>query len=123
MWSWSGVEVTVPPPARARRRFGSHHASLPPDEITVRDSIPVTTVRRTLLDLATVLTSTQLERAINEAEMRGHSGPLSLPDLIERYPGRTGIRTLRQILGDVRVVTRSELEVRFRRFLRAHRFP
>jgi very-short-patch-repair endonuclease len=123
VWPWSGVEVTVPPPGRSRRRFIAHHAPLPMDEIRVRDGIPVTSVPRTLLDLATVLSTSQLERAVNEAQIRGLSDPLSLPILFARYPGRQGVRALKQILGEAPVLIRSELEARFRRFLRKRRLP
>ena len=62
--------------------------------------IPVTTVPRTLLDLAAVLPAHQLERAINEAEIQGLTDPLSLPDLIARYPRRKGVGAIRAILDD-----------------------
>ena len=40
-------------------------------DVTVHDGIPVTTVARTLVDLADVLTPHQLTRVIREAEFRG----------------------------------------------------
>jgi hypothetical protein len=43
---------------------------LPPDELTVRSGIPVTSVERTLLDLADVLDPQGLRRAVMEAEYR-----------------------------------------------------
>jgi very-short-patch-repair endonuclease len=98
-----------------------HQLSLPPDEVTSVRGIPVTTVPRTLFDLAAVLSRGQVERAINEAEVSGLSDPLSLGDLVDRYPGRNGVRMIRSILETLKVtMTRSELEVRFLSFVKKH---
>ena len=59
---------------------------MPDDERTTRDGIPVTTISRTLLDLAAVVPRHQLLRALNEAEVQGLTDTLSLPDLLRRYP-------------------------------------
>ena len=72
-----------------------HTRSLPADEITTELEIPVTTVPRTLLDLASVLPPERLLNAINEAEQRGLGDPLSLPALIERHRGERGVAILR----------------------------
>jgi hypothetical protein len=58
------------------------------------DGIPVTSVSRTLLDLAGVLTKLQLERALNEAEVLRLTDKLSVPALLERYPRRGGSAVL-----------------------------
>ena len=87
---------------------------LPDDEVTVVEGIPATTVPRTLLDLAVVVGRREVERAINEAEVRRLADPLSLPDLLRRYPRRRGSATIRAILAAGRTaLTRSELEDRF----------
>lgn len=101
-------------------------AALPADEMTVVDGIPVTTMPRTLLDLAAVLPMRPLERAIEQAEVLRLTDALSLGDLVERHPGRRGIRKIRAILarGDLGLdVTRSELERRFLEFVRAAGLP
>jgi hypothetical protein len=46
----------------------------------------VTSVPRTLFDLAGMLDARGLERALNEAEVQGLTDGLSLPGLLERYP-------------------------------------
>jgi REase_MTES_1575 len=51
-----------------------HKASLPEDEITRLDGIPVTTVARTIFDLAAVLDCSRVERALSEAEVCGLGG-------------------------------------------------
>lgn len=100
-----------------------HCSAVPADEATKHDGIPVTTLPRTLLDLASVVSPTQLERALNEAEVRRLTDPLSLADLVERHPHRPGIRAARALLGEPQSITRSELEARFRRFARAIGLP
>ena len=97
-----------------------HRVSLPADEVTVLDGIPVTTVPRTLFDLAAVLDTRQIERALNEADYLRLTDRLSLPDLLDRHPGRAGALNLRAALtarsaGATR--TRSELEERFIRLV------
>ena len=119
------IEVTA---ARKRSLPGVvlHRSRLRDDEITLRDSIPVTSVPRTLLDLAGVLRRGGLERAIERAEARRLTDPLSLPDLLARHRGCRGAATLRAVLADVRTeptLTRSDLEDLFLAFLDAHGLP
>ncbi len=114
------VEVTVPRRPRPRPAIQVHAAHLPKDEVTVQRGIPVTTPPRTLLDLAAVLDPRQVERAINEAEIRRLTDPTSLGDLVERHGGRPGIRTIRELLETKDIgatITRGELEHRFLTFL------
>ena len=91
-------EVTVPRQRRSRRNLLFHHASLPPDERTVHNGIPITTVPRTLFDMAATLDVSRLERAINEAEINRLWDELSLVDLLCRYPRRSGARNVRAAL-------------------------
>jgi REase_MTES_1575 len=111
------IEVTSPRTGRGRPGIQRHRAELPPDEVTVHHGVPVTTVPRTLLDLATVLTPRQLARAVNEAEVQRLWDPLSLDALLERYPQRPGVPALRELLGQRVTFTRGELEKRFLEFL------
>jgi hypothetical protein len=115
IWRSDTLDVTVPA-YRIRPGIHLHSSRLPPDEVTSLQAIPVTTVSRTLLDLAAVLPAHQVERAVNEAEMQRLADPLSLPDLVERYLGRRGIRAIKAILEAGPAFTRSELEARFRSF-------
>jgi hypothetical protein len=111
---------------RARDGIQWHSSALKRDEVTVVRGIRVTTVARTLLDLAAVLKRRPLERAINEAEVQRHTDSLSLPALLARYPRRRGTAAIRAILtgADVGItLTRSELEERFLRFLAGWGLP
>jgi hypothetical protein len=109
-------EVTVPQQRRPRRNIVFHRSVIPPDERTTHDGIPITTVPRTLLDLAATLDERQLERAINEAEIKRLWDELSLHDLLHRYPRRRGTRNARAALGkrtEGATVTKSDLEELF----------
>jgi hypothetical protein len=110
------IEVTVPTWRRAQGGVLVHEAKLPADEIAVHKGIPVTTVPRTLFDLASVLGPRRLERAINEAEVRHLWDALSLEHLLDRYPRRTGNATVRAALQGRRqgtTITRSDIEEMF----------
>jgi very-short-patch-repair endonuclease len=88
---------------------------------TIWRGIPVTTVARTLVDLAAVLGAQDLARACHEAGVRHGTGPALVEAILARRPNRPGAGTLRQILrGDVRV-TLSKLEARFLERLREGR--
>ena len=120
----AAIEVTVPRHRRARAGIELHIARLPPDEITIHDGIPVTTVPRTIFDLAAVERPSRVERAFNEAEVRRLTDPLSLWDLLQRYPRARGTRTIRAILAaEPEGITREELEHRFREFTDEYRLP
>jgi very-short-patch-repair endonuclease len=120
------IEVTAPTEHRRRAGLRIHHANLPSDEISVEDGIPLTTVARTLFDLAAVVPRYRVEKAINEAEYRRYTDRVPLAALIGRYPRHRGVRALREILADGRLGdgrTRSELEDRFTAFLRERKLP
>ena len=109
-------EVTAVPRRRAGPGVEVHHSRLTDDEMTEGEKIRVTTVPRTLLDLAAVLPRRQLERALQEAEVRRLGDLVSLEQLLVRHPRRRGTATLRSILASDRIgenVTRSQLEERF----------
>ncbi len=101
-------------------------AAVPGDERTVRDGIPSPGISRTLLDLAAVVPRHQLLSAINEAEVQRLADPLSLLDLLRRYPRRPGTPALRAALALLPpggVVLRSDMEALFCVFLADRRLP
>jgi very-short-patch-repair endonuclease len=114
------LEVTA---GRERRHPGirTSMASVPNDERTIRDGIPVTTVARTLLDLAATLDKRQLKRAIHEAEYRRLTDTVPLDALIARYPGRRGITKIERTTAPR--LFRSDLEMDFLEFVDAHELP
>ncbi|HKT84411.1 MAG TPA: hypothetical protein VJQ84_11290, partial [Solirubrobacterales bacterium] len=95
------VHVTVPSKSRSTKLVRRHHAALPGDEVTVHERIPVTSVPRTVLDLAASSSTDEVEVAIRQVEFLRLYDQLSLLDLIERYPGRRGTALVRTALARV----------------------
>lgn len=118
-------EVSRAASFRPRAGIRAHRAVLRPDEVEIEAGIPVTSVARTLFDLAAISSKRQLERAMNEAQVRGLTSRLSLPQLLERHPGRRGARKLRALLGSKRPggVTRNDFEELFVAFLDRYGLP
>ncbi len=109
-------EVTCPGAKKSKPGIVSHRGSLPGDEVVWERGIRVTTVPRTMLDLAGVLGEREVERAWNEMEVRGYTNALSVPDLLARYPGRRGSVALGRLAGGTTAPVgrmRSELEEAF----------
>ena len=96
---------------------------LDPLDRTREAGIPVTTVPRTLLDLADVVGEDRLRRAVREAFVRRRVDERRLRAAVERGNGRRGARRLAALLADGPTATRSELEDRFLELLRAHGLP
>jgi len=82
----------------------------------VKDGIPVTSPFRTIFDLAAVAKMRELERAFHEAEAQELRDRVSLPMLLERYPGRRGTRKVRALLepSEPAGFTRNDFEEAFR---------
>ena len=80
----------------------------------MEDGIPVTTVARTLLDLAEVVAPSDLARAVEASERLRLFDLGAVEDVIARSPGRRGLRALGSALAAYRPppVTRTELERR-----------
>jgi very-short-patch-repair endonuclease len=115
------VDVTCP--GRRVNRVGivSHRGFVLDDEREVMDGIPVTSPFRTILDLAAVAPMREVERAFHAAEVRRLTDRVSLPVLLERYPGRRGTRNLRALLESPEPIgfTRNDFEEAFRAFVDA----
>lgn len=113
-------EITIRKPPRRRPAITIHSSSLPADEVGEQRGIPVTTVARTLLDLAADLDRHRLKQAIDKAEIRRLGDRAPLTALVERYSGRRGVANLRTIIAEGRIgfdITREELELRFAAFV------
>lgn len=121
------IEVTAPRKSRSRGSIHRHFAILPADEVTEHLGIPVTTVPRTLFDLAAVSSVDTVEHALRESEYLRLHDRLSLPNLLARYPGRRGSTTARECLRRRRELpvgrARSWLEIEFLPFLRRNGLP
>jgi predicted transcriptional regulator of viral defense system len=112
------IDVTVPSRNGRVRRTGIRvHRSgrISVEEVTERSGIPVTTVARTLLDLADVLTPQALQRAVTEAEYRDRFDLTAIDAVVQANPGRRGRKLMTAAVGK-RHRTRSPLEDRFLAF-------
>ena len=87
--------------------------------MTLRHGIPVTTVARTLLDLADVLNPQALKRVITEAEYTNQFDLTAINAAVHANPGRTGAKLMAAV-GASGDRTRSELEDRFLALLERH---
>jgi very-short-patch-repair endonuclease len=96
---------------RARCRL-----ALPEEDVVERRGIPVTVPARTLLDLATVLGASALERAVNDADKLDLIDPEALRARLEGFRGEPGVVALRLLLDrQFFRLSDSDLEVHFRR--------
>jgi very-short-patch-repair endonuclease len=109
------VDVTVHSRSRRNRPGIAVHLTreLLDRDRTRRAGIPVTSVARTLLDLAEVIPKRRLERAVEEAERLRLFDLRAIDDVCERGTGRRGLGALRAAVEAQRPsapFTRSELE-------------
>ncbi len=125
--SRSVIDLTTPRKSRSWKGIKRHHSPLPADERMVEEGIPVTSVPRTILDLAATEPLDVVENLLREMEYWELRDRLSLPDLIERYPGKRGVRKVRAALERLKEGPsghkRSKLEERFAPFLRRYHLP
>jgi very-short-patch-repair endonuclease len=99
---------------------------LHPHDRTKRDGIPITSVPRTLLDLAGVADERLLRRAVNQAARSGWLNRRAIHQLLERNPRRKGSRQLRAAIAAVSPGTRrsrSDLEVAFLELCETYGLP
>lgn len=113
------IEVTTLRESASTAAIHVHrsHTLDPLDDIVhEHDGLPVTTVTRTLVDLAGILTPHRLQRVCHRAEVLRRLDAAELLARLDRLPGRPS-RSLRAALATLAVaepdITRSELEERF----------
>lgn len=113
-------EVTVPAVSRAVPGVRIHRTRmLAPQDITVLDGIPVTSVARTILDLAAILRPSDLEKVIDRAERADLFDLNAVVDVLDRANGKKGTQTLKRILAAYEKSTqKSELERAFKALLK-----
>jgi hypothetical protein len=106
-------EVTCPT-QRCIRGVRARRARKPdPRDAIVRTRIPLTSVARTLVDIAGVLTQDHLARACHEAGIRYRTTPGEVGEVLARRPTSPGAGKLRRVLHGEVHVTLSKLEKRF----------
>lgn len=121
------IDITVPHRSRSSGLIHRHISEVPEDERTIEEGIPVTTVPRTIFDMAATEPVDVVQAMLREMEFLELRDRLSLWDLIERYPGKRGARKVRIALERLEEEPegrkRSKLEERFAPFLRWHHLP
>jgi very-short-patch-repair endonuclease len=120
------VEVTTLRQSASTGSVTVHEGTVPADERTTRDRLPLTTPTRTLLDLAHVLAPHALERALHRAEVLRLLDAGRLTARLDAAPGRR-TRALRAALARLATadpdITRSALEERFLALVARARLP
>jgi very-short-patch-repair endonuclease len=120
-------DVTVPRHARARAGVAVHRSrSITPADRALIRRIPVTTIARTLVDLADVLDDQRLARAVHEADVRRVFDLRAIERVQERVPGRQGRHRLTRVLAAYRPeprFTRSRAERRLLELCERHGLP
>jgi hypothetical protein len=92
---------------------------LAPQDFTVHDGIPVTSVARTLLDLSAVVKAPDLATAIDRAERSRIFDLSAVVGVLDRANGRRGARALRRAIAAYEPSSqKSLLERRFKALLK-----
>jgi hypothetical protein len=96
----SRVDVLVPVGCDRRPRGIEVHRSrtLRPQDVVVIDHIPVTSVARTILDVCELLTPSQAERVLEQAEVLEVLDEYALREQVQHNAHRKAARTLRELL-------------------------
>lgn len=110
------IEVTVPRSSGPRKGLVVHRSRvIHVDDRAVVNAIPATSVARTLVDLADVLSERRLADAVHESEVLRLFDLTAVGAALERLAGRPGRHRLRRVLAaySERPDTKSKAERRF----------
>jgi very-short-patch-repair endonuclease len=119
-------EVTAPRSRTGRDGVLVHRSRrLDPADRAIVDAVPVTSVARTLVDLADVLSEKRLADAVHEAEVLRLFDLSKIEEAQARVPARTGRHRLNRVLGTYEEppMTRNDAERRFLRLCQSHSLP
>ena len=117
-------DVTVTGDRRPRGIRVHRTPTLDRRDTTRHRGIPVTTLARTLLDMAPSTTPKSLTRAVNTGRQNGHVHLDALAEVVKRHPRHRGAPKLRSVLGLAgQRPTRSGFEDDFLEFCRRFGLP
>jgi Protein of unknown function (DUF559) len=118
----SPVDVAASGGKPGREGIRLHRTCIHPEDRAMNAGVPVTSVARTLLDLADSLDEQRWRRAAEEADRLGLLEMAALERVCERGVGRRGLTACRHLVAAAKapVMTRSPLEDRFAEFCREH---
>jgi predicted transcriptional regulator of viral defense system len=120
----SQVDVTSPHGRHAIADVRRHQArSLAAHDTTTHEGIPITSVARTLLDLAATVRPDRLERALAQAERLQLYDDTAIAEVLSRANGHRGKAVLTRATAQEPKLTRSELEAIFLRLVRQAGLP
>jgi len=132
-WLWGLVRfrpdtqhVTTPSARRAKRSFVVHQANLPDADRVIYERIPVTSVARTVLDLAVGRSARDIRRQMQRGDDFKVFDLREMRALLARSDGHHGKAKVEAALEGFRpdhVVTRSGLERRFLELVREAGLP
>ena len=120
------IHVTTPTPRWSKRPFAVHFADLPERDRAELKGIPVTSLARTLLDLAATLSPQRLERVLERCEELELLDLAALEEILGRAGGHHVAAKLRAALAIYReepAFVRSKLEQRFLQLARRAGLP
>lgn len=121
------IDVTAPIRRRAKREFRVHFSSiLIAEDREFREGIPITSLARTLLDLAIRARPDQLDRLLERAEELDLLDLIAIEALLDRAGGHRGRGSLRRALALYQpqaAFTRSRFERYFLQLVRAAGLP
>ena len=119
-WLWGilrgaqPIEVTAPRGRKPREGFKLHRSRHIHDEdCALVQGIPVTSLARTIVDLADVLPEKRLADSVHESEVQRRFDLRAVEGVLERLPGRKGRHKLNRVLTayrDVQPFSRSRAE-------------
>jgi hypothetical protein len=116
-------EVLTPTERRIKGIKTTRSRNIDRDDITKRFGIPVTTVARTIVDLAADSTPDELALYFHAAATRYKLKPHQVEEVLHRRSNAKGAKKLRRVMnGDTRALL-SELERGFIALLRKHNLP
>lgn len=116
-------EVMAPVKRRLRGVITHRVRRIDPKDATVVRKIPVTTVPRTLVDLAPDMAEGDLARVCHEAGVRYRTTPRHVSAVLARRPNARGVAKLHRIMSGDTPLLLSKLEAGFLRRLRAAGLP
>lgn len=120
--SRSRIDVIVPS-KRKRPRLDVVVSPLPEDEVEVIDGIRCTSLYRTFLDLAAVVTEREVQTAMERAVKQELGDSVPLATMLDRHPRHPGAKVVRRILASGtlgRTFTRSDFEEALLPYLDRH---
>jgi hypothetical protein len=120
------IHVTCPRHRHSKRPFVTHTADLPEVDRGIVDRIPVTSLSRTILDIAVTSRPQTVGRYIERAEDAKVFDLREMRPLLERAKGHRGVRTVQAALDAYRPkrkFTRSGFERRFLEIVREAGLP